>query len=202
MNNVGWYTTAVIYNGRPQVFYYDADGLDLRHGYYNGVAWSFETLDGHQNGPNGRKLGRAGVDNSAVVYNGRPHVFYADTTANADLRHAYFTGSGWGFETLDGHQNGPNGQKLGKVGTEGSAIVSTGRLRVLYWDENESDLRHGYYTGFAWGFETLDGHQNGPNGQMLGIAGRHVSTLADGSRTRVFYAGGVPTYNLRHAWFG
>ncbi len=83
-----WHPRAILYNDRPHVFYYDDTNGNLRHGYWNGAAWSFETLDG-AGGPNGRIVADMGFYNEAFLYNGRPHNFYYDAT-NGNLRHAYF----------------------------------------------------------------------------------------------------------------
>ena len=98
VSNVGEYGATILYNGRPHVFYH-ADALNsLRHAYYNGTTWAFETLDG----VNGRINATVGVEQRrTILYNGRPHAFYYDAN-NGNLRHAYYNGSAWGFETLDG----------------------------------------------------------------------------------------------------
>ena len=98
---VGTYGSSVIYNGRPHVFYRDGTVGDLRHGYYNGSFWAFETLTA-AGGGNGHVNWDVAWTTSVVLYNGRPHVFYWDST-NGDLRHAYYNGVAWAFETLDGN---------------------------------------------------------------------------------------------------
>ena len=198
-HNVGFASTVVMYNGRPHVFYLDNTSFDLRHGYWSGTTWAFEILDGHQNGPNGRVNESTGYDNAAVLYGDRPHVFYR--TNSSDLRHAYFTGSAWGFETLDGN-GGPHGRTTAATGLDNAAVVSGGRLRVFSHDLTNGDLRHAYYTGSAWGFETLDGTSNGPNGRIDGNTGRYNAVVVDGTRTRVVSYEQTGGGNLRHAWFG
>jgi len=256
--DVGKYAEAMIYAGRPHVFYQDDDGNDLRHGYYNGQFWAFEVLDGnggHANGPNGRVLANSGQHPGAITYAGRPHVFYYDDSdltlrhawydgaawlyedldgnggpngrivaevgisANTpvqygfalhvfyrdntgfNLRHAYNTPFGWGFETLDGHQNGLNGSINGGVGIDASAVVVGDRIRVFHWYQGTSDLRHSYYTGSAWGHETLDGHQNGPNGRIMANLGQDNAALNDNGKVRVF-SWDLSNSDLRHGWFG
>ena len=85
---MGSFNPVVLYGGRPHVFYQDATNRNLRHAYYTGTAWGFETFDG-AGGPNGRIVADTGLTNTAVPYKGRPHVFYYDRTGG-NLRHAYF----------------------------------------------------------------------------------------------------------------
>ena len=73
---------------------------DLRHGWWNGVRWTFETLDGDGNGP-GRIGSRTGQAPTVVMVGDVPHVFYGGLHPSTGLRHAWFDG-GWGYETLDG----------------------------------------------------------------------------------------------------
>ncbi|MCZ7531766.1 MAG: hypothetical protein M5U31_16385 [Acidimicrobiia bacterium] len=44
-SNVGRYSSVLLYNGRPHVFYWDQNSGGLRHAYDNGQFWAFETLD-------------------------------------------------------------------------------------------------------------------------------------------------------------
>ncbi|MCZ7531770.1 MAG: hypothetical protein M5U31_16405 [Acidimicrobiia bacterium] len=101
---VGRFTAAVLYNGRPHVFYYSQATGDLRHGYWNGIAWAFETLDG-AGGGGGRVNADVGEYNAVMLYNGRPHLFYYDAS-DGNLRHGYWNGIAWAFETLDGAGGG------------------------------------------------------------------------------------------------
>ncbi|MCZ7531775.1 MAG: hypothetical protein M5U31_16430 [Acidimicrobiia bacterium] len=207
--DTGWQPSVILCNGRPHVFYHDDDADSLRHAYWNGVSWAFETLDG-DGGPNGRTTSDAGSFSASMLYNNRPHVFYRESD-NRLLRHAYYNGSAWAFETLDGERRsqrtheqpgrtrcvgGPlqRGatrllrrsdrrrspprllQRLGlgfpkrSTGTAGCwthdqrcrTVLDGGPVRrptarLLYWNQTANSLRHSYYNGSAWGFETLDG---------------------------------------------
>lgn len=136
-------------------------------------------------------------DHSAVVLiDGRPHVFYRGLQT---LRHAYYNGLFWAFETLDG-EGGPHGRTNANVGAFNAVVLYGGRPHVFYQDATNRNLRHAYFTGTAWGFETLDG-AGGPNGRIVADTGLTNAAVSNWGRPEVFYydrTGG----NLRHAWFG
>ncbi len=194
--DVDYFTDAVIYNGRPHVFYHDDDNGDLRHATYNGAAWFFEALDG-AGGPNGRLNTNLGEYNAVVLYNGQMHVFYRHAT-NGWLRHAYGNGVAWGFETLDGNGGG-NGRVVSNVGFYNSAILYNGRPHVFYYDFNGKELRHGYWNGVAWAFEILDGNGGG-NGRTTQSVGRYPDALLYNGRPHVFYENGAMGH-LRHGYW-
>ncbi len=181
--NVGTYNATVLYNGRPHVFYYAQTGGNLRHAYYNGLAWVFETLDG-AGGPTGRINADVGTDSAAVLYNGRPHVFYRDET-NDDLRHGYYNGTAWVFETLDG-AGGSAGRTTHSVGVFNTVTLYNGRPHVFYYDATTVDLRHGYWNGQFWAFETLDG-AGGPNGRINAGVGWYSAVVIYNGRPHVFH---------------
>jgi hypothetical protein len=83
----------------PHVFYSDDTRKELRHAWWNGATWTFETLDGDRTLANGRTDGETGFAPSVVNLNGVLHVFYSDW--NTGLRHAWFANQ-WGYEQLDG----------------------------------------------------------------------------------------------------
>ena len=88
------------YNGMPHVFYLeDWCNGPLRHGWWDGSRWHFETLDG-AGGARGRVKAAVCGPISVVLYDGVPHVFYsaADATGHAYLRHTWYGLGGWNFE--------------------------------------------------------------------------------------------------------
>ncbi|MCZ7531768.1 MAG: hypothetical protein M5U31_16395 [Acidimicrobiia bacterium] len=87
----------------------------------------------------------SGEFTSALTHNGRPHVLYWDRT-NGNLRHAYYTGTSWLFETLDG-EGGANGRINTDVGPFTSTVLYKDRVHVFYWDRTSARLRHGYLVG-------------------------------------------------------
>ncbi len=194
--DVAWTTSVVLYNGRPHVFYWDSTKGDLRHAYYNGAAWAFETLDGN-GGANGRLDANVGIFSEALLYNGRPHVFYYTNTAG-DLRHAYYNGFTWIFETLDG-DGGANGRVDAAVGEYSAALLYNGRPHVFYRNDSNKQLRHAYYNGSAWGFETLDGN-GGSNGRTNGAVGTFNAVVLYNGRPHAFYYD-TSDADLRHAYW-
>ena len=87
------------YGVYPHVFYSDDTRRELRHGWWNGATWTFETLDGDRTLADGRTDAETGFAPSVVNLNGVLHVFYSDW--NTGLRHAWFANQ-WGYEQLDG----------------------------------------------------------------------------------------------------
>ena len=202
---VGVYSVATVWNNQPHVFYYEGvagigDG-DLRHAWWNGAAWFFETLDGHQNGPNGEIVSNVGIDTSVAIWNNQPHLFYwehGSVNGNGNLRHAWWNGVDWYFETLDGDSTA-GGRVDANVGVETSAVVWSGQPHVFYHDVTNTNLRHAWWTGTKWSFETLDG--NSPlGGRIDGDAGRDNAAVVIGGQPHVFYRGAT-SQDLRQAWW-
>ena len=177
--NVGQYAAALSFGGGPQVFYYDDDATVLRHAWWSGVAWGFETLDG-SGVTAGRVNESVGSDVVAMVYQGVPHVWYYDIDGG-NLRHAWWTGAYWGFETLDGTST-VNGRVNGDVGMYNSALIWGGVPHVFSRDETHQDFRHAWWTGTRWAFETLDGSAATALSHADGNAGLDGSVLVYGRR--------------------
>lgn len=196
--DVGTYTTAVLYNGVPHVFYYAFTGNDLRHAWWTGSQWLFETIDGNSM-LNGRINGDVGWYAQAVVYNGAPHVFSHAFTGQ-DLRHAWWTGSQWLAETLDG--DGVNGHLPGDAGDGASitTLVFDGAPHVWYQDTSGGNLRHAFWTGAAWAYETLDGASNGPDGRINSAVGGAARAAVYNTGPQVWYREDSNGH-MRHAWW-
>ncbi len=147
-----------------RVFYYDATNGDLRYGFYDILAatWEFGTVDG-AGGGGGRIDGDVGSDLSATGHSSGPAVFYYDAT-NGNLRSATWNGSGFVLTTLDGAGGGA-GRISSDVGSAPDAVYSEFSdepLRVFYYDAKNRDLRVGVHNGGSslmtgWSFETIDG---------------------------------------------
>ncbi|MEZ5171426.1 MAG: hypothetical protein R3A49_11865 [Acidimicrobiia bacterium] len=198
-NTTGGYSTGVVYNGRPHVFYYDYVDETLRHAYHNGSFWAFETLDGNGGGA-GRVNSAVGFNPTATVSGNRLRVFYYDIDAKA-LRHAYYVpGGGWGFETLDGN-GGPNGRTIADVGRFGAALDYRGRPQVFYYDFTNGLLRRGEWTGHTWIFENFDGDFNGARGRISADVGDVTNATAVYDWVpHVFYWDRTDGY-LRHGYW-
>ena len=133
--------------------------------------WTFETLDG-SGGGNGRVDADVGGlpsgTTATTIYAGQPHAWYPDVT-NGDLRHAWWNGAQWTFETLDG-AGGGNGRTSHTVGEYAAATIYAGQPHVWYDDFTAADLRHAWWNGVEWNFETLDG-AGGGNGRTTDSVG-------------------------------
>jgi hypothetical protein len=194
------FQASVVWNNQPHVFYFDAQAGDLRHAWWSGRAWFFETLDGNGNGPRGRIDGDVGGFISAINWNNQPHVFYYDFD-NETLRHAWWDGRNWFFEALDGGQFGPNGRIGTAVGGFTAAVTWNNEPHVFYQELENSLLRHAWWDGRRWNFETLDG-LGGGGGRVLGAVAIYISAAVWNGEPHVFhgYDDGVQL-GLRHAWW-
>jgi hypothetical protein len=241
-DNVGGHVTSIQYGSQLQLFYSDATTHDLRHAWWDGAAWHFESLDG-AGGGNGRTSNNvAGGVISVRQFGSQLQLFYSDDTAHA-LRHGWWDGSAWRFEnldtglpsatyvastqygstlqvvyagsggllrhawydtawhkeTLDG-AGGGSGRTSNNVGDFASILQFGSQLDVVYQDTTDSSLRHAWWNGAKWSFETLDGSGGNIAGHTNNNVGAHIAVLP--------YAGGLHIWNqdtstgaLRHAWF-
>jgi len=196
--DVGQFSSVVLFGGQPHVFFRDVDHGDLRHAWWNGVQWSFETLDGNANDPSGRIDADVGTDAKSVLYGGQPHVFYYDVD-HGDLRHAWWNGVQWSFETLDGNANDPSGRINADVGSDGAVALYGGLPHVWYYDVTNGDLRHAWWNGVKWNFETLDGNSTA-GGRVNANVGQYVGATLYGGLPHVWYYDDGAT-TLRHAWW-
>jgi hypothetical protein len=180
--------------------------------------WRFEKLDGVPSPTGGRSADT--MEASAVVeYGGRPHVFYRSTKSSSPqaekLRHAWWTGTRWAFEDLDGTGvPGGNGRFDGFAGRTPFAMVFGSQLHVFYFrvvpgDTNAAVLRQGFWDGRQWWFQDLDGNGvAGGGGRINSRVGGPVSGVLFGGVPHIFYAAainlapGAPgDRDLRHAWW-
>jgi hypothetical protein len=206
---VGHTSSAVIdQNGRIHLFYSNArpsldeagdEGItNLRYAWSdNGTVWQFQTIDG-QGGGGGRIRALVGLDPVAIEYQGKIHVFYRDET-NENVRYVAFDGNEWRFEGLDG-TGGPNGRTEASVWPMAAAKLDD-RLSLFCWNNTNGDLRHGYWMGENWQFETIDGEFSDRYGRIAGSVGIRAAAIAPTpSRLAVFYRDQTNT-DLRYAAF-
>lgn len=184
--NVGRDVRAVMYGGVPHVFYADSTHHIMRHGWWTGAAWRFETLAG----PDANQP-------SAVVYQNQLHVFFGGASR---LQHLWWTGYQWLGEVLDGWGVGPAGQIGATLGNDSVAMSYAGTPHVWYVEYGTWKLRHAWWTGSFWAFETLDG-AGGGNGRVQGLVGAGGTGLSFGQRPHIFYYA-LSSGDLRHGWWG
>jgi hypothetical protein len=200
-HDVGEHVTATVWNREPHVFYRDATNERLRHAWWNGSRWLFENLDGPGvPGGAGRTANGVADDNTVRVYAGLPHVFYRDTTAGR-LRHAWWSGSRWLFENLDGPGvPGGNGRTADAVGAGVEIVVDRTALDVYHLATTDNRLRRAGWTGTGWEFENLDGPRSvGGNGRTTHALGGSVAAVVWSNQTHLFYAD-LTAGRLRHGW--
>jgi hypothetical protein len=179
---IGGDTASAVFDGDVFVFSQDATGGNLRVGRRTDV-WGFRTLDG-AGGVAGRIAADVGSDIAATTYGGSLHVLYADDT-HGDLRHAWFDGTSWRFETLDGAGGGA-GRVDATVGSGISVARAGGSLHVFYVDRTHTNVRHARFDGASWTFQTLDG-AGGAGGRVQGDVGYATQAVVYGARLHAFY---------------
>jgi Putative Ig domain len=198
-HHVGSSVSAVVVGGAPQAYYYDATAGALHRAWWNGARWFFLTIDGPTSRLAGHTGARVGSAVSATLLGGRPQVYYDDAGA-ASLRYGRETAAGWRFETLDGPASTLPGHTADHVGSAVSVTQMNGNPQVYYYDATRRSLRHAWWTGAAWQFETLDGHGSaiaGHDGDQVGSA---VSVTAMLNGPQVYYTDAT-AHSLRHAWW-
>jgi len=198
-HHVGSAISAVVVNGAPQVYYYDATAGALHVAWWEGNRWFFDTIDGPTSQLAGHTTAKVGSAVSATLLGGVPQVYYDDAGA-ASLRSAQKTSAGWRFETLDG----PGSTLAGHTGDHvGSAVAVTqmnGDPQVYYYDATRKSLRHAFWTGSGWQFETLDGSGSVIAGHDGDQVGSSVSVTAMLNGPQVYYTDAT-AHSLRHAWW-
>lgn len=195
--------SALAYGSGPHVFHRDVSTGRLRHGWWTGLRWAFEDLDGPGVSGGGRSPNAIGSDVSTVLFNNEPHVFYTDSVAG-DLRHCWWGGAvgRWFFETLDGA--GGDGSRVdGRIGDDVATLTWGGRPHLFYPNETSGRLRHAWWTGSRWGFENLEGRGMGTaSGRLAATAGADVTAVVFGGTPHAFYRSEPSSGTvLRHAWW-
>ena len=187
-------TASIVRGGAPWVFY----GANPEYGYRLRLARldptpTFVTIDG-VGGANGRTTHSVATDVSATTQAGVVHVFYRDDTAQ-DLRHGWFDGSGWTFETLDGDST-LGGRTSRDVGGRSVALVYRDKLNVIYADDTKGDVRRAVFDGSVWRYSVLDGNRL-TDGRTTDPVGAAIRAAVWDSRLHVLYT--VAPGGLREA---
>ncbi len=80
-----------------------------------------------------------------TTFNDQLQVFYDDASASS-VRHAWWTGRTWHFETLDGIGGVYAGHTSDHLGSyQQAATTYSGQLEVFYWDDTADALRHAWW---------------------------------------------------------
>ena len=187
-------TASIVRGGAPWVFY----GANPEYGYRLRLARldatpTFVTLDG-VGGGHGRTTHSVATDVSATAQAGSVHVFYRDDT-DQDLRHGWFDGSEWTFETLDGDST-LDGRTSHDVGRRSVALVYHNKLNVIYADDTKGDVRRAVFDGSSWRYSVLDGNRD-TGGRTTDPVGAAIRAGVWDSRLHVLYT--VAPSGLREA---
>lgn len=177
-DSVGSAVSATLIGGQPEVFYDDASDASLRYARLTASGWRFQAIDGSGSTLAGHTADRVGSAVAVTQMRGNAQVYYYDATRQS-LRHAFWTGSGWVLETLDGPGSVIVGHDGDQVGSSVSVTELPGGPQVYYADATAGSLRHAWWTSAGWQFETLDG----PGSTMPG----HTSARVGGSVAVTLY---------------
>jgi hypothetical protein len=194
---IGANTAAVRFGGVRHVFYseYVNGRYLLRHATL-AAPRSFETLDG-AGGTSGRTTHDVGGDVSAAVFGGLLHVFYRDDTGG-NLRHAWFDGSSWRFQTLDGAST-TGGRVHSDVGSRSVTAVFGGTLFVAYLDVAKADVRLARSDGSGWSFSTIDGNSTAA-GHTTHEVGYNLDAKIWSGALHILYYERDPAYGEKLGW--
>jgi hypothetical protein len=198
-HHVGSAVSAVVVDGKPEVYYDDATAGAMHYAWSNGTRWFFLTIDGPTSLIAGHTAATVGPALNATLLRGQPQVYYDDAGA-ASLRYARRTSAGWRFETLDGPSSTLPGHTADHVGSAVSVTQLNGNPQVYYYDATRRSLRHAWWTGSAWQFETLDGAGSVIARHDGDRVGSSVSVTAMTDGPQVYYADAT-AHSLRHAWW-
>ncbi len=181
---VGASSTAVSYGNSIQLFYYDTQLGNLRHGWYvAGNGWRFENLEGDWGAVSGYNSD-IGSDPVAIAYGGSLQLFYYDVQ-RGNLRHAWASDAGWKFENLDGDY-GSISHNNSDLGREPTVVAYGNNLQLFYYDVQRGNLRHAWASDAGWKFENLDGDY-GSISRADSDTGQEPIALVNSNVLYVFY---------------
>ena len=196
----------IVIDGAPHVFYIEYDTATLRHGWFDGSAWSFENFEGPSVSPtNGRTQDPVLWWHLGVGFaGGSAQVIFGLATDEPRLRRAWRDGNGtWQFEDFDGPGAAGGNGRTGDDTVHGeiSIVDVSGTAHVFYQaqplDRDVRRLRHAWYDGTTWNFEDIDGWGAPPGtGREDYDAGTHSVALLWRGQLHVFYT----QSGVKHAW--
>lgn len=178
------------YGGQFQALYANSSRASLGHSWWDGIRWNYENLDGA-----GRNTTDAvGANVTGFQYGGQVQAFYTDATTHT-LRHGWWDGIRWNFETLDG-PGAPGGGGRTSDWVAGGAISVRQygyQIQAYYTDDTTHRLRHAWWDGIRWNFEPFDASTAIPS------TGPSVTTAQSGAAFHVFYK--TAANKLQHSWW-
>jgi len=187
-DGIGEQAITAVYQSQLNGFYYDYTAGDLRRVVLNGASCPpISVIDG-AGGGGGRIAANVGQEPAATTFGGNLHVFYYDRT-HGNLRHAWFDGSTWHFEVVDGAST-TGGRQNAKVGTWPSTAVLNNKLYVTYVNETSHMIRVATWNGTSWAFQTLDGQGGGGRVSLAATGGKlgfNTTAAVYGSKLHFFY---------------
>jgi hypothetical protein len=193
--NTGQGVTGMFINGDLHLLYYDGNGGNLRHAYYNG-GWHFEDVDGQPNAIS-HFNSNVGFSPSFVWWQNSIQAFYQDPSRGV-VRHAWADGRGWHFEDLDGAPYAIS-HYYSNLGMRSSIVPQGTTLNVFYYDAAQHGIRQAWddpVTG--WHFTNVDGQPDAISG-VANPVGERFGTGLFNSEVQLYYFD-VNTQSLKHAF--
>jgi hypothetical protein len=200
--NDGGSISSIVYGGNLYVFYTIGNG-DLRMAKDTSSGWSFSNLDGDVGsiaGTAGASGSNVGTAVTSVVDGSALEVFY-NVGSNGDLRHAWYNGTSWNFENLDGDSGSVAGSSYrANDGTLSiSAVMDASSVLQVFYNGGSGYLRHAWDSS-GWHFENLDGDSGSVAGSSYGSnVGDSVQAIVYGTTLQVLYQN-LSNGDLRHVW--
>jgi hypothetical protein len=183
------------YASKQFIAYSDSKTGDLKLATLNGASWTKTTLDGNSSANGKTQDDVSGYISTCTEKTSKSeilHFFYGDVTEK-DLRHAWFDGKRWSYETVDGNGTAVNDYKdpvrvrtSSDVSVSSACAYTPSGLQVFYRDESQGILLGATRVASKWNYELVDGDKD-TNGRTTGDVGFHVSASSIGSSVYVTY---------------
>ena len=187
--------TTGTYAGKQFIAYSDSQSGDLKFASLAGTKWNKTVVDGNSASGGRTKDDVSGYVSSCIEKSGKSeilHLFYGDVTEK-DLRHAWFDGKRWNFETVDGNGDSVNDYKdpvrvrtSSDVSVSSACAYTNSGLQVFYRDESQGILLGASRVDGKWNYELVDGDKE-TGGRTTGDVGFHISAAAIGKSVYVTY---------------
>ena len=172
-----WYDTAIELdsNDNPHVLYYEETTEDLKYGYFDGVAWHFDTIASN---------GRVGRPNELVLdQNDNPHVVYFSDTVGK-FYYAYLKSGSWISEEIASGAGALHRFSLD------IALDAFDRPYIGYVDPSLGSVFVAYKVGNSWQSEEVDTADNLGDMTVSAFSELHIvyAGIYDGNSTPQKYA--------------